>query len=266
MKNLKKIGLALSSGGFRGFALIGVLQALKENNIPIDFISGTSIGSLVAAHYAIFQNVDLLKKDIVNNPDNKMISVFDLGFRGGLVKGDKFKNFVESIFSKRTFAETKIPLLVVATNLASGQAHIFREGKIAISIQASCTVPVLFEPVKIKGHSFVDGGLSDPVPVGILKKLGAEAVIAINLYHKNEFIDKRFTLAKVALRSTRIAMYNLAQASIKTADVVVSPDTSLLIQTNDFRKYLNAEVIEKMIVIGYKETIKCLPAIKKILE
>ena len=266
MKNTKKIGLALGSGGFRGFALVGVLQALKENNIPIDFISGASIGSLVAAHYALFQDVDLLKRDISKNAKNKLLSVMDLGFRGGLVKKDKFQSLVERIFGEHTFLETKIPLRVMATDLTSGQAHVFSEGKVALSVQASCTVPVLFEPIKIKGHAFVDGGLSDPVPVEVLKKMGADRVIAINLYHKNEFINKRFTLTKVALRSTRIALYNLAQVSIKTADVVVAPDTSLFVQSNSLKKSLSEDVISRMINIGYKETLKQMPAIKKILE
>lgn len=266
MKTIKKVGLALGSGGFRGFALIGVLQALEENNIPVDFISGASIGSLAAAHYAMFKDVALLKKDIVDNPKNKLPSVFDLGFKGGLVKGDKLKKVVDRVFDKFDFADTKIPLRVVATDLASGKAYIFKEGRIAFSVRSSCTIPVLFEPIRLKGHCFVDGGLSDPVPVEVLKELGADVVIAVNLYHKNEFITKRFNLINVALRSTRVALYNLAQASIRSADVVVSPDASVYIQTNDIKKYVNKHIIEKMITVGYKETLRCLPEIKKSLE
>jgi NTE family protein len=216
MKTTKKIGVALGSGGIRGFALIGVLQALKDNNIPIDFISGASSGSLVAAHYALFQDPQLLKEKLIGKAKNeKLPSVLDLGFRGGIIKAKKFTKLVNYIFGKETFLDTKIPLRIMVTDLVSGKAHIFTEGKIAFGVQASCTVPVLFEPVKVKGHCFVDGGLSDPVPVEALKKMGADITIAVNLYHKNEFIDRRFTVVKVALRSSRIALYNLAQASIK---------------------------------------------------
>lgn len=266
MKNTKKIGLALGSGGFRGFALIGVLQALEENNIPIDYISGASIGSLIAAHYAVFKDLELLKGMIVGNSKNKLPSVFDLGLRGGLVKGNKFQKMIDRILGDHSFSNVKIPLRIIATDLGSGQAYIFKDGPLAISVQASCSVPVLFEPVKIKGHRLVDGGLSDPVPIEILKEMGAEKVIAVNLYHKNEFVNKRFTLTKVALRSTRIALYNLAQASIKSADIVISPDTSEHIKTNDFKKYLNPEVIKEMIQLGYRETIKAIPEIRKILK
>jgi NTE family protein len=267
MKTSKKIGLALGSGGIRGFALLGVLQALKENDIPINFISGASSGSLVAAHYAIFQDPELLKSELAGSTKNKkLLSVLDLGFRGGLIKGKKFTNLVNSLFGKKTFLDTKIPLRIMVTDLVDGGAHVFTEGNIAFSVQASCTVPILFEPIKIKGHCFVDGGLSDPVPVDVLKKIGANVVIAVNLYHKNEFINRRFTVVKVALRSSRIALYNLAQASIKSADIVIAPDMSPFTGDNKFKKYLTAEMIEKMIAVGYKATIKCLPEIRKALK
>jgi len=266
MKTVKKIGLALGSGGIRGFALIGALKALTENNIPIDFISGASSGSLVAAHYAVFQDPNLLKNEIIKRTAiDKLPSIFDLGFKGGLVKGKKFTNLIDRIFGEKSFSDTKIPLRIMATDLINGGAYVFSTGKIAFSVQASCTVPVLFEPIKVKGHSFVDGGLSDPVPVEVLKKMGADVVIAINLYHKNEFINRRFTVVKVALRSSRIVFYNLAQASVKAADVVVAPDMSPFTGDNNFKKYLNEEMIEKMIKVGYEETIKHLPEIKKLL-
>ena len=266
MKNRKKIGLALGSGGFRGYALIGVLQALEENNIPLDFISGASIGSLVAAHYAVFKDYRLLREDMINNSKNNLLSVIDFSFNGGLIKGEKFKDLVDKILGKYTFKDTLIPLRIVATDLISGKAYIFKDGKLADSVQASCSVPVIFEPVKTEGHCFVDGGLCDPVPVEILKESGADIIIAVNLYHKNEFIDRHFNVVKVALRSTRIALYNLAQSSIRKADIVIAPDTSAFVQDNDFRKFMDEGIVEQMITIGYQETVKQLPAIKKILD
>lgn len=266
MKTSKKIGVALGSGGIRGFALIGALQALKDNNIPIDFISGSSSGSLVAAHYAVYQDPNFLKDQLIGSTKNKKLpSVLDLGFRGGLIKGKKFTDLVNYLFEKKTFLDTKIPLRIMVTDLVDGKAHVFAQGNLAFSVQASSTVPVLFEPIKIKGHCFVDGGLSDPVPVEALKKIGADVVVAVNLYHKNEFINRRFTVVKVALRSSRIALYNLAQASVKNADVVVSPDMSPFTGDNNFKKYLTPEMIEKMIAVGYKEMLKHLPALKKAL-
>lgn len=267
MKNSKKIGIALGSGGIRGFALIGVLQALQDNHIPINFISGSSSGSLVASHYALYQDPKLLKEEIVRAAKSKKLPGFlDLGLRGGLVKGNKFTDFVDYLFGKKTFLETKIPLRIMATDLTDGGACVFAEGKIAFSVQASSTVPVLFEPIKHRGHVFVDGGLSDPVPVDVLKKIGADFTIAVNLYHRKEFVNRRFTVVKVALRSSRIALYNLAQASIKNADVVIAPDMSQFTGDNNFKKYLTEEMINKMVSVGYQETLKHLEAIKKALK
>lgn len=267
MKTSKKIGIALGSGGIRGFALIGVLQALKDNNIPVSFISGSSSGALVAAYYALYQDPELLKKEIIDAAKIKKLPGFlDLGFRGGFVKGDKFTDFVNHLFANKTFLDTKIPLRIMATDLVDGGAYVFDEGKLAFSVQASCTVPVLFEPVKVKNHYFVDGGLSDPVPIAPLKKMGADFAIAVNLYHRNEFINRRFTVVKVALRSSRIALYNLAQASIKSADLVIAPDMSPFANDNNFKKYLTKEMIEKMVLVGYQETLKHLSAIKKALK
>lgn len=266
MNTSKKIGLALGSGGIRGFALIGALQALKENNIPISFISGSSSGSLIAAHYALYQDPLALKDFFIERSrTDKLPGIADLGFRGGLVKGHKFTKLVEAIFGKKSFLDTKIPLRIMATDLVDGKAHVFSQGKIAFCVQASSTVPVLFEPVKVGRHVFVDGGLSDPVPVDVLKDLGADITIAVNLYHRKEFINRRFTVVKVALRSSRIALYNLAQASVKGANVVVAPDMSPFTGDNNVKKYLNEEMINKMVSVGYKEMLKKIPEIQKLL-
>lgn len=262
----KKVGLALGSGAIRGFALIGVLQALKEHEIPIDLISGASSGAIVAAHYAVFQDANLLKEELLlSAKKNKLPSVFDLGLRGGLIKAEKVSNFLKQLFAKKTFLDTKIPLRIVTTDLVDGRPTFFSEGKLAFCVQASCAVPVIFEPIKYQGHCFVDGGLSDPVPVNILKKMGADVVIAVNLYHKNEFINRRFTLPKVAFRSSRIAIYNLAQASIKDAEVVISPDLSPFV-TVSLKKHTNKKSFDEMIELGYRATLKQIPKIKELLK
>jgi NTE family protein len=267
MAKVKKVGLALGSGALRGFALIGAIRALNANNIPINYISGASIGSFIGAYYALFEDLDSLEKEVIDNPRSVLPSVFDMGLRGGgLVNGRRFEAFVERVLGRHDFSEAKIPIQIVATDLNGGQPYIFSEGKIAKAVRASCSVPVIFEPTKIKGHRLVDGGLSDPVPVDILKKAGADIVIAINLYHKNEFIDKRFTFTKVALRSTRIALYHLAQASIKNADIVIAPDVSKFTQTNKFKRYFKKEIASQMINIGFKETSKYIDEIKELLK
>lgn len=263
-KKRKKIGLVLGSGGFRGFAHIGVIQVLQENNIPIDYIAGSSIGSLVGAYYSLNSDLNKLKEEIVTKQKEKLPTIFDLGFKGGLVSGRKFERFLEKMLGRKSFDDCRIPLKIVATDLKGGQELILDQGSLTTAVRASSSVPLVFEPVRIKGHLLIDGGLSNPVPVDLVKKMGADIIIAVNLYHKNEFIDKHFNMPIVALRSTRIALHNLARASIKGADIVLNPDTSLFMMTN-YKKYFEPEIAKALIDIGRQEAKKHLPQIKKIL-
>jgi NTE family protein len=263
MKKRKKIGLALGSGAFRGLAHIGVIKALEEEHIPIDYISGASVGALIAAYYSVFGDFEMLEKEIIGQSNTYLPGISDLGFKGGLVSGHKFELMIEKLLSNYNFEHTNIPLQIVATDLTAGKSMAFSTGNLARAVRASCSMPILFEPTNFKNHQLVDGGLSDPVPVNILKETGADVVIAVNLYHKNEFIDRKFTMARIVMRSVRIAVYNLSQFSIQQADVVLAPDLSSFIQTNDFKKYFRQEIFNQLIEIGYHESKRHLPAIKK---
>ncbi len=262
----KKIGLALGSGGFRGFSHIGVIQVLLENNIPIDFISGSSIGALAAAYYAFYGEISGLEEKFLDTKKGRLLGLSDFGFRGGLLSTRKYEKIIENLLGRHTFEETKIPVKIIATDLASGEPFVFHTGKLSLAVRASSSVPVVFEPVKYHGHNFIDGALSSPVPVDALQGAGADEIIAVNLYHKKEFTDKRFTFTKVALRSTRIALYNLSQSEVKNASVVINPDNSYHIQNTSLRQYFTRDIMEKMIYIGRKEAEKALPSIKKLLK
>lgn len=262
-----KIGLALGSGGFRGFAHIGVIQILQENNIPIDYISGASIGSLVAAFYSVNSNLDSLEDEVLSSKvKEKLPTLFDFGFRNGLVSGRKFEEFLEKMLGPKNFNDCKIPLEIVATDLIGGQAKILNKGKLALAVQASSSIPLVFEPVKYRGKLLVDGGLSNPVPVNLLQKMGAEKIIAVNLYHENEFINKSFNMPNIALRASRIVLHNLAKQSVLGADVVMNPDTSAYMQNNKYKKYFQPLIAKALINIGRREAKRYLPAIKKMLE
>ncbi len=258
------IALALGSGGFRGFAHIGVIQVLQKYNIPISAVSGSSIGALVAAYYALYGEVDSLRDKILSGK-GRLFRLFDLGFKGGLVSGNKYKKFIEQLLGQHTFAETMIPLRIVATELSSGQPVIFSSGRLTTAVRASSSVPIVFEPMKHHHQRFVDGALSDPVPVNALKELGEDKVVAVNLYHKNEFIEKKFTFAKVALRSIRIAFYNLSQISMMNAAVRINPDSSRFIQNLNLNRYLSNQSADEVIRVGRREAEKNIKEIKKLL-
>lgn len=264
-KSGKNIGLALGSGSFRGFAHLGVIQVLREQDVPINSISGSSIGALVAAYYALHGEVNSLEEKVLDKK-SRTFKFSDFGFRGGLVSGDKYEKFIEYLLGCHSFNNTKIPLRILATELSSGRPHVFSEGKLAAAVRASSSVPVVFEPAKQQRNCFVDGALSSPVPVAALKEIGADKVIAVNLYHRNEFTEKKFTFTKIALRSMRIALYNLSQQAIAEADLVLNPDTSYYIQHTNPIRYFSRDIADQMIRIGRREANKKLLELRKLVK
>lgn len=264
--NKQKIGLALSSGGTRGLAHIGVIKTLTENNIPIDYISGASAGALIGAYFAVHGEINSLEKMLLKNKDEFIPLFIDFGLGSGLVNGDKIDAFLEKIFNNATFEKTKIPFWVIATDLVSGQPSIINSGSVAKAVRGSISVPIVFKPISYDNKLLVDGGLSDPVPVDILKENGAKKVIAVNLYHKNEFVERKFNLSNIALRSTRIALHNLSKISVKNADIVLNPDTSTCLNKTPITKYFDKKNIKKLISIGEKEANISLPQIKSLLK
>lgn len=261
----KKIGLALGSGGLRGLAHIGVIKVLLENKIPIDFISGSSAGALVGSYLSVFGEVNSLEKYILENTNDFLLMLFDFSLSGGFISGKKIDLFLEKILNGSDFSQTKIPFYVAATDLISGKSIIYSSGKLAPAVHGSMSVPLVFKPVSYQDKLLVDGGLSEPVPVEILKKMGADSVIAVNLYHKNEFNNKEFTFSDVALRSTIITLHNLSKISVRNAELVLNPDTSVYMDNLNLTDYFKSENIKKIIAIGEDEARRHLPEIKKLL-
>jgi len=266
MKKRKTIGLALGSGAFRGFAHIGVIKSLEKHKIPIDYLSGSSIGAWVAAYYATFKNISKLEKVLTSNPKENLPMFFDLSWTGGFIGGQKFMAFLEKNLHHHNFSALSIPLKIVATDLVTGKPFVFETGDVAQAVRASTSVPLVFKPVKYQNKLLIDGGLSNPVPGDLLREMGADIVIGVNLYHKNEFIEKKFTMPKVVLRSTRIVLHNLAKVAIKSADVVIEPDASKYARENGFSKYFTKEIAEAIIKIGERATDKAIPQIKALLK
>lgn len=264
-KNRKTVGLALGSGAFRGFAHIGVLKSFVKHGMPIDYLTGASIGAWVAAYYAAFQDIDRLEEEFVSSPLKNLPMLFDFSLVGGFIGGTKVNGALEKGLKHHSFSKLKIPLKIVATDLVSGQPHVFDSGDVARAVRASVSVPLVFKPLAHDGHLFVDGGLSNPVPCDLVREMGADIVIGVNLYHKNEFVNRKFTMSKVVLRSTRIALHNLAKADMKKADIAIEPDVSDIVKEQGFKKYFTEKVAAELVAIGEKATDRAMPKIKKLL-
>jgi NTE family protein len=176
-----KIGLALGSGAARGWAHIGVIQALEEMGIEIDVVSGCSIGSYVGATYASGKLIELAEW-VESLTEWQVFALMGVGFqKGGLVNGLKVFKALQENFSYETFEELKKPFAAVATDLYSGREVNFISGSVIEAVRASCAIPGLFPPLLFDNRWLVDGGVVNPVPVNMCRMLGADIVIAVNL-------------------------------------------------------------------------------------
>jgi len=183
-KRRKKIGLALGGGAARGGAHIGVINALKAANIPIDYVAGTSIGALVGGFLAI-DKMDALEQLVLGLDWKTIIKFFDVVFpKVGLVEGKKVEEILRESLGEFDIKELPIPFAAVATDIVSGEEVILNAGDIVEAIRASIAIPGIFTPIKWQDRILVDGGLVNPVPVNVVKKMGAEIVIGVDVNAK----------------------------------------------------------------------------------
>ena len=175
-----RIGLALGSGGARGWSHIGVIHALHELGVKPDVVCGTSIGALVGTAYAA-GDLERLEQWLRELGRGDVLKLMDVAWGGGLIKGRRLFELFAAHVTDRDFAALALPCGVVATDLATGREIWLREGPLLEAVRASIAMPGLFTPVERDGMLLVDGGLVNPVPVSMCRALGAEVVIAVDL-------------------------------------------------------------------------------------
>jgi NTE family protein len=175
-----RIGLALGSGAARGWAHIGVMRALEAEGITPHVVAGCSIGAFVGAAVAT-GNLAKLGNWVERLTWQSVVSLMDVSFRGGLIKGEKLIQHFEREFVDLDFSELKLPFACVATELQTGREIWLRNGSVAKAVRASIALPGLFAPVYESGRLLVDGGLVNPVPVSLCRAMGADVVLAVDL-------------------------------------------------------------------------------------
>lgn len=261
-ENKVKIGLALGGGGPRGLAHIGVLRVLEENNIPIDCITGTSIGALVGGFYAASKDITEIEELFASSDWKQIISLIDPSFRQGLIMGARVTEFIRAILGDMKFKECRIPFSVVTTDLKTGEAIIFNEGEMAIPIRASLSFPPLFRPVEYCGHVLADGGLSMQVPIKAVKEMGAEKVIAVNLtgdYASLSPVKGKIGIYKIAMDSAMLLEHSLSEHEIKEADIVIEPEIGYV----HWNKFWDGA---KIIKAGEQATLEKIEEIKELTK
>jgi NTE family protein len=217
-----KIGLALGGGAARGFAHVGVIQVLEEAGIRPDFVAGTSAGSLVAAIYASGKNGAQLQR-VAETMEEATIADWTLPlFSRGVLRGDALARYVNTQVSGRLIEDMPLSLGIVATDLNTGGDVVFQRGDTGTAVRASSAVPAVFQPVKISGHEYVDGGLVSPVPVRAARKMGAELIIAVDISSPPEGNLAGGTL-EILLQTFSIMGKSINTFELRDADVVVRP-------------------------------------------
>lgn len=221
-KKIPSLGLALGGGAARGFAHIGVLQVLEEEGIKPTLVVGTSAGSVVAAFYASGKTASQLQW-LADTMDESQFTDWANPFTGrGMLRGEALGKYVNSQLNGMKIEDMKMPLGIVATDLRTGDGILFRRGDVATAVRASSAVPSVFEPVRIGGKDYVDGGLVSPVPVRYAKQMGADIVLAIDISSRPEDA-KTSDLLKVLLQTFSIMGKSISQLELAQADLVVRP-------------------------------------------
>jgi len=251
-----KIGLALSGGVAKSVAHIGVLRALVEQKIAIDCLAGTSGGSLVASLFAAGKSIAELDAlgTSMHWKNLAGITVPRLGF----LSSDKIRRFVSDEIGDVEFKDLAVPLAIVASDLTAGKGKVFTTGNVPLACQASSAIPEFYAPVEIDGHLFVDGTLSEYVPVEALASLGDLFRIGVNLGYEERSSQKPRNLIEVTAKVTNYISQQNAAISERSADFVIRPDLG------EFHPF-NLDRASEMIRIGYLSTMPLIPKLKEAL-
>ena len=245
-----KIGLALGSGGAKGFAHLGALKAFEEFGIKFDMISGTSIGSIIGAFYAEgYSSTDIWE----------MLKRIDFGEITNLfmIKMDSsgLFNVIDREIGSLNIEELKKPFMCVATELETGKEHVFKTGSVAKALCASSCIPPFFKPVVIDDKRYVDGAYTNSVPADLVKEMGADYVIGIDLAtreSKSGFLKKLFPTYKTDVKEPWAKGYHFS-------NVVIHPDL------NDYSS-ISINSGSAMYDIGYQSALEVIPQIVEDLE
>ncbi|MFC1598139.1 patatin-like phospholipase family protein [Patescibacteria group bacterium] len=262
-KPRKTVGLALGSGGGRGIAHVGVIKALVRNNIPIDYIAGTSIGAWAGTFYGIHQDIAALEKTTLGYKKDKFLAMFEPS-RKGVIKGKKMERLLHQWLGDVRFEDLKIPVTVVTTDLVTGLEVDISTGPVVPAVRASMSIPVVVEPLKYDGKVLVDGGLINPLPDDVVRKMGADIVIAVNLdkyVTAEELTDENISLSAIALRSSHIIRHYLAEYSHNDTDILIEPEIKG-VGMQLWKKFFTDSNIVSLVDIGEKATEQYIPQIK----
>ena len=252
------IGVALSGGGARGFSHLGILMALEEVGMRPNVISGVSAGSIAAVLYASgLSPMDIKEcfKESSNLGDYREWQIP----KGGLFNLNRFAKLLESWLSVKRLEELKIPTVVCATNIESGTQTAWGKGEIVPRVVASCSIPIVFKPVKINDAHYVDGGVLHNLPAWAIRDY-CKTLIGCNCSPLDRSYKYSTSILDVALRTFNIGMKANVLQDLKLCDIVITTDNLQSLKVFDLKSY------DKCIIVGYDAACRVLERLDKIKQ
>jgi NTE family protein len=249
-----RIGIALSGGTAKSVTHVGVIKALLEAGISIQYVAGTSGGSIVGAMLASGMPISTMETVATTMSWRKLVSIRLT--RLGFISSERIAEFVREALGDLSFQDLNLPTAVVATDLVTGERRVFRSGPLALAIRASCSIPQIYLPVEIGGDYYVDGGLSEYLPVQSALDLGADFVIASHLAPIDPSYRRPQNILQLVVQITGLIARKNYPASERLASFVVRPNI-------DAYSSFDFDHAEEMIEIGYDATRRALPALRE---
>ncbi|MGE5544672.1 MAG: patatin-like phospholipase family protein [Bacillota bacterium] len=239
-----KIGLVLGAGSARGLAHIGVMQVLIENQIPFDFLVGSSMGALVAAIYACGGDIYMTGK-LAAALNTSLF--WDVGIpRMGFVSGKRIEHLLRLLTKGKSFEDLEIPLAVVATDIETGEKIVIQEGPVYTAVRASISIPGIFTPVRYNQRLLVDGAVAERLPVGVARDLGADIVLGVDVTFAEDRQARIRNTLDVILQAVEILERQIfTQVTRHQATVLIQPRLGN-IKSSEFNR------AEECIAIGRK--------------
>lgn len=256
-ENRPTVALVLGGGSSRGLSHIGLLKAFEEEGIPVDYIVGTSMGSVVAGLYAAGLGADNLDY-MVRHMEPAQLFAPSLPLGGGLIDSNRFEIFLDELTGGIDFADAPIPFYTVVIDLVEGQEETLSAGRLSRGILASMSVPGVFPPVQIDDGYYIDGGLRNLTPVTVARQTGADVVVAVDVRRTVEDVDHD-TLSSNLQLTLMLLLAQDTDEELERADFVIAPRV-------DSGSYMDYERMDHFIAEGYRAAKEAAPRIQELLR
>jgi NTE family protein len=251
------LGVALGAGSARGLAHLGALKAFEEEGIEIDYLGGTSMGSVIGGFYAAGLSLNRLERLAIHL---KWEHLTDITVpRKGLIAGNKVKEFFELLTHRKNFEDLNLPFVAVAADIEKGEEVVIKEGLVADGIRASMSIPGVYVPYELDGRLLVDGAVLNRVPVTPVREMGADIVVGVEVSYNVIHGTKVNNIFDVIINSIDIMQQEIAEHKNTGADILIIPEVGHIPTTG-------LDQAEECIKLGYQATKESIPKIKKLIE